>query len=82
MLPPVDIAVVGAIFMAAHNNNRSYERFIISQDHKRGYRPSRGDYYLAIEMTWDTNNPPPPPYFKTKLALVINAAADLLPGSK
>jgi len=82
MFPPVDIAVIGASVITAHNNDRSYKAFYKYQDWRCCYTPTREQYFLGIWIAWDTMNPPSPPYFKTKLALLINAIANLLPGSE
>ncbi len=79
MFPPVDIAVIGAHAINAKNMELEHRRFISSQLKLEQYTPSLYRYYLATRMAWDTENPPSPPYFKTKLALVINAIANLFP---
>jgi len=73
------MAISAGHAITAHNNDLEYRRFYKGQCKSNRHAPARNQYYLAIAMTWDVNNPPPPPYFKTKLALLINAIANVLP---
>lgn len=75
---PIDAAIIGQVILTEHE----YQTFFTRQSCSDLYTPSHDEYFAARGMAQDIENPPSPPYFKTKLALLINAIADLLPGSK
>ena len=57
-------------------DQKEYMDFCEKQYNSASHIPDRSQYFEAKYITYLIDNPPPPPYFKTKLARLINWMAD------
>lgn len=73
------IGVAMALCIYSELMRKEYEVFVTRQYSKGRHTPTRDQYMLGNYLSWLIDNPPSPPYFKTKLALLINAIANLIP---